>query len=910
MIKRILITVLILVVLAGAGIHYWLHRDPPDSVIAAENAIASKGLVAIGYFNNDLLTTILDYARGEKDPSPLSMPGMDEGLWDDLYSGSVNLKENLDHIVIGAHLDIDTTTITSDIKDSTTIDVGIVTIGKFNWSSIRDAIQDFYIIEDKENNIFKITKKKDKPEKEERICPGDEVTKVKKDTEYYIHLNNTRLVVSNNLENLNTFIARLDTKAVAEVDLSRWREFRKGKLTGAGFLYPNELIDSTTGMTKFLLQKEFSDETELTKAFAGAKIDYMKPGFKFDVHLQANNQAWIKEKSEKIASAVSDIRKKHAEDLPSLNKLLSGFKISHSRTIMDISFAMDGDTTKKIPDIIGEFFGSLFSLGSTSDGDRKSEERIDEKPWDYSLNKSFEQITDFYPEKNYPIPSFTDGPFGIDIDKVALGEKSNLLELDIKSQIRLPDKQGSWFSSKAEFTITIDTVKSKDGQELLRDEYCMEELEDNFAKKNREPESGFNYSNDNAYVSKTIRLVPETSFKDLDRVVGKVSFTIPTRVKKIPVTLKRGTVVEHNGMRFYLSSIKQQSISYQVSGDKDKLLEVRALNSKGQTLRFDSSTSISNRNVKNFKGDVKGIEIYVLEKQVKHEREFELKAEDIFEVRYNEEKKILPILVEPGVVKKSKWKRLKSENISLSTLYYYGRPLKQRDGKIIDEYKSGPLIITHAHKYNDKWSNQPSLQIYMPFFAELVGNLSALEVHITDPLNQKTQKEFKDFVKISAGQNTETGEYVASYSYKESPYIVKNIWIDLDLETGTKIQTLDGKLTFRLPQKISRTQIELSEIGKPININENTIILQQINKGFIPRMKIDFEGETEKLINLVAITQTGERAFPAQTELSDNKWLIQFDLGHIYTHLELIMAEDQAIIEYPFNLKPEYTLEQ
>jgi len=75
-------------------------------------------------------------------------------------------------------------------------------------------------------------------------------------------------------------------------------------------------------------------------------------------------------------------------------------------------------------------------------------------------------------------------------------------------------------------------------------------------------------------------------------------------------------------------------------------------------------------------------------------------------------------------------------------------------------------------------------------------------------------------------------------------------------------------------------------------------------------MKIDFEGQTEKLVNIVAITQTGERVFPAQTRLEDNKWEIQYDLGHVYTHLELIMAEDQSIIEYPFNLKPEYTLEQ
>lgn len=75
-------------------------------------------------------------------------------------------------------------------------------------------------------------------------------------------------------------------------------------------------------------------------------------------------------------------------------------------------------------------------------------------------------------------------------------------------------------------------------------------------------------------------------------------------------------------------------------------------------------------------------------------------------------------------------------------------------------------------------------------------------------------------------------------------------------------------------------------------------------------MKIDFEGQTEKLVNIVAITQTGERVFPAQTRLEDNKWEIQYDLGHVYTYLELIMAEDQSIIEYPFNLKPEYTLEQ
>jgi len=909
-IKRILITVLILVVLAGAGIHYWLHQEPPDSVIAAENAVATKGLVAIGYFNNDLLTTILDYARGEKDPSPLSMPGMDEGLWNDLYSGSVNLKENLDHVVFGANLAIDTTTITSDLANNTTIDVGIIALGKFNWSSIRGAISESYIIEDKKNNNYKITQKKEETEKVERVCPGDEKTEANKQTKFYINFSNTRLIVASSFENLQGLLSRIDKNADAEIDLSQWSEFRKGKLTSVGIIYPYELIESTTGMSKFVLQNTFTDDSEITKAFAGAEIDYLAAGFKFQVHLEANNQTWIKESSDKMNAAIGELKKEYSQDLPTLHKLLSGFKVSHSKQLMDISFSLDVDTLKRIPDLIGEFIGSLFSFGSALDEESKSKERIDENPWDYANNKSFEDISDFKPEKDRPIPGIVDGPFGIDIDKVALGEKTNLLELDIKSQIHMPIKQVSWFGSGANITLAISSVKGKDGHELLRDEYCMEKLEDIFAKKNNEPESGYNYSGDKAYVSKTIRLVPETSFKDIDKVVGNVSFTIPTRAKRIPVELKRGTVVEHNGMRFYLGSIKQQSVSYQVSGDKEKLLEIRALNSKGQTLQSSFGTSSSYRNVKSFRGDVKGLEIYVLEKQVNHEREFELTAENIFMIKYNEEKKSPPILVEPDVVKDSKWKKLSKQDVSLGTLKYYGKVLLERDKEIVAEYSKSPIIITVEHDYDEKWSNTPELRIYMPFFAKLIKNLSALEIHITKPLNQKTNKELQEFRDIRAAQKTDTGEYVSGYSYKDTPYISNRMWLYLDLETGTKIETLEGKLIFRLPQKISRTEVELSEIGKPININGNTLTVREINRGFIPRLKIDFEGQTEKLVTLIAITDKGKRIFPHQTDLRDNKWVIQYDLGPVYTHLELVMAEEQTKIEYPFNLKPEYTLEQ
>ncbi|NIS09268.1 MAG: hypothetical protein GWO07_11005 [Candidatus Dadabacteria bacterium] len=914
MIKKLSIVILFLLVIAAGTVHFWLHKDPPDAVIAAENALATEGLLMIAYFNNDLLTTILNYTRGEEDPSPMHMPVLDEGLWDDLYSGKVNLKENLDYIIVGASLPSDLTTIPSDHPANSSFQEGIIALGTFDRNSIQSAIRENYRVENEQENLYKITEIKQEPEKEKRVCPEDKSKETISNNESYIYATNNRLIASSSIENINKILNRLDNNAKADTDLTKWREFRKGTLGSTGFLLPYELIESSTGISKYLLQKEITDETALRKVFTGASVDYLKAGVKFDIHVQADNQDWLKEKSQNISKAVSEFKKESAEDYPTLQKLVSGFKISHSKDIMDISFAIDIDTLKRIPDLIGEFVGSLFSLGSASDGENESEERINENPWDYANNKGFEQMSDFTPEKNWPIPSITDGPFGIVIDSVSLGEKSNLLELDIKSQIRLPKKDEdnfmSWFGSGAELTLVIDSVKSEDGQELRRDEYCMEKLEDNFAKKNSEPESGFAYSNNTAYVSKTIRLITETSLKDIDKVIGKVSFTVPSKVKKIPVTLKKGTVVEHNDMRFYLSSIKQQSISYQISGDKDKLLEVRALNDKGQTLQSSFGSSSSYRNVKSFRGNVQGLEIYVLDNKTEFERNFELKAEDIFKVKYNEEKNTLPVLVEPGIVKKSRWKNLASKKISLATLNYYKMPITDRNKDIVAVHTHSPILITAEHKFNQKWYSQPMLQVYMPFIGELNKNLSALEVHITKPLNEKTKKEFTKFTEIRAPQSTKTGEYVTSYSHKDSPYMVDQIGIDLDLETGTKIETLEGKLTFRLPQKVTRTEVELSEIGKPMNINENIITVREINKGFIPRLKIDFEGNTEKLITIIAITDTGQRIFPAQTRLENNTWEIQYDLGPAFTHFEVVMADEQTVIEYPFSLKPEYSQEQ
>ncbi|NIV10981.1 MAG: hypothetical protein GWN62_06720, partial [Aliifodinibius sp.] len=78
---------------------------------------------------------------------------------------------------------------------------------------------------------------------------------------------------------------------------------------------------------------------------------------------------------------------------------------------------------------------------------------------------------------------------------------------------------------------------------------------------------------------------------------------------------------------------------------------------------------------------------------------------------------------------------LGSKKVSLATLNYYGRPIAERDKDIVAEHTHSPIIITAEHKFNQQWYSQPTLQVYMPFIGELNKNLSALEVHVTKPLN-------------------------------------------------------------------------------------------------------------------------------------------------------------------------------
>jgi hypothetical protein len=92
--------------------------------------------------------------------------------------------------------------------------------------------------------------------------------------------------------------------------------------------------------------------------------------------------------------------------------------------------------------------------------------------------------------------------------------------------------------------------------------------------------------------SKIVHLIPGADVRGLQRIAGHISLRLPTKTEVVTVAVpKAGTVVEKHGVRIAINQVAGGALSYEITGDRDRVLVVQALNAKGQPLA--SSMKIS-----------------------------------------------------------------------------------------------------------------------------------------------------------------------------------------------------------------------------------------------------------------------------------------------------------------------------
>lgn len=895
-----ILLLLSIALLLFATLHLWLHQKAPPSVETAENALATKNLFLIGHLNHDRLNSMLELVdtamnNGIEDPSPFAPPGLQAELWNTLYSGTGGLQNNMDQLIFAMTADPDTKQATTDL----------VVSGGFSRDNLLSALKTGYEVTPQDDGNYQLKKISDKPEK--RICPTDQNKRHARSPYIWLHISEYWLLVSNTQQRLQELMTRLGQQAPAEIELGNWRLYRNQRLMSIGLLTP-ESAAASGGMTGFMVGGAAKKNPEVSFVFAGADLGYQPIGAAFNAQINTADKQWVTKKQAEFSQQLNKMKTEAAALSPTLSELLSGLDISADDTQLNLDATIQLATIKKIPDMVGEAFASIFSFGSSSRPSKTQAERINETPWNYVNNNKLQQLPAFNHGDFDKNVMHTQGPFAVDLSSVSLGEKSGLTEIAIETKLEIPEIEGRWWDSKAEIKLMIEEILSHEGQELMRDELCIKDDIVMFGK-NRDPyTSPLSVNQGKASIRKTIRLKENVTFNDIQSISGQMSLSAPTSVKALKLAHKQGQHLEHNGVRVFIRNAGQQELAYRVSGEKDRLIEIRAFNKKGQVLQQGSSWSSSDGNAStSYAGDIDRLTVYIADKKLNKRFDFKLNAEDFYRFQ-SEQKSPLTGIPDVETITTDTWGKL--EQLDIKDLKRNEKKHRYYNGeKLIGQLKEAPFMLSFFHNDQSSWDNKLKFELYTPLHNSLINNMSAVALSV---LNQTGDKTYYLPIMINPGHSYNDEErkfiaYVVDTQYQNIDYDVTSSSIEIGLEKQQAIQQLKGELLVRLPQEITTIELEPPKLGKPVHWNGITLALENLSRGMIPRLRFAVSGKIDQLIEIAAVTASGEKHPPAQIDFRDEKWMVQYDLRNDIEKFSLTLAEKQLVRQYPFDMQADYS---
>ena len=882
----LIIVALVLVAIAFTG-YALVNRAVPKSVSIAENAFITDELVAIAYFDNTKFNSIKRFLRGEADSEPILSSIAEKQLIDELLYGKSNVSENLESLVFGIQF-----------KDDAPY-LHALFYGQFDWGEIEKVIGKHYSLDKVDNKHYVLEKRQPK----EFVCPEDSADQ--KSQSIYLYQNSNWIVLSSNSDSQNQLVQRLNSPISSVSKLTDWQNFRERKLFGLGVLSPTNTVQSAGSMGRLIMGKTIEQNSEAETLFVGGAVDLINFGIELHGQVHATND-WVTEWQRKITSEVRNTAEKVKPTSPTLSKVISGVSTKTDDDTLNIYSQISSETLRSLPKIIPESLQYAFTGSSVSEEESQNEERINESPWDFKINQRFKNLPSFQKDAFSEHTLFQKKAFAVLLERVEFNNEMDAVELEIKAQMQLPETESTtfWFGSQANLSLQIDSVKDKNNIEILRDERCIKDLP-TFTKPNEDAVSGFSSSNNHAYLQKKIRLNSQNTFQDVHSIHGEILFTVPVDVAVHEVIAKVGEVIEKDGVRVYITKTGKQSVTYQVSGNTERLVEVRALNALGQTLEngFSMGESLEGSNMltstNTYYGDVTSLEIYIASSMFSENIEFDIQPGK-WKRHSEKDSNTTPRPNLPATTTLSEWYEYKVVDEEL--IKSLKKAALYQSGPVVGSGGGSPFWFIVQHDHTNSWSKSPQLILIVPLIESLIENYSFTRFNISSG-----DLSANSFVKMSPPRLTSNGEYASAIDHPTHKFTRVMTLLDFEVEDNQKFEVIEGKLEFRLPLKLEKNKLEIPKLGESVKIKGSEITLNYLSFNFSPRMSFTYAGPLVNFVNLVAITKSGEFLFPEQASLSQNKRDIDFEMRQDVDHLLLITAEEQELISYPIEIKPEYS---
>ncbi len=895
-----IVAILLLAVVAGAAAigWYWLNRPISADALAIEAAVADGSLVAIGHVDVERIVELKTRWFGSDDSGAVPIPEEHKALLEKLFAGDANFTDNLEHLIFAINV----------LAEETRVEPTLILAGRFDEAAIRTTLAAEYQLESLGNGLWSMVRAP--KQAEGRSCPEPESARPRPVAKpHYLHITPQRLLISGSDAQARHMEQRLVSGDPAAQELEAWRAYRRGQLASFMVFIPADASRAVDGLPGMVARKAATDTPHISQIAARVGLAPLSAGLHADVSLTSSDAGWISEKAAKLRQGLEQWSQDSRNVSPSLGRLVSRISVADTPDTLQIDVGVDGEMLSEIGQTVQEAIASFFTV-KVSDGRRDEGPVVDQimqHPTDYAANAGLERLPTYEPASYEAHPLFMDGSFAANLESVTRNSEG-LFEFKLTGVVPLPKGEFGSFRVGS-LTFWIDEVADAEGRSLLRDEHCVEPPR--WGKRNHEPVVDTSLFTDKVTVQKWVRLAEGAAPGDAAVISGRLEFSAPVQVRRFALPLTAGGHIEHLGLRFFVNRVGEDgNVSFQISGEKDRFLELRALNQDGKPLQTDwMMGDVENgRLTRHFKGTIHSLEIYVAERYTKQQAAFTLR--DLFAAPEKKEQTVRAPWFAPEAIPESAW----TQYAALDMKRLHADPKEaewhggERQGPPIATLIKAPIALDLTHKV-EAWGNNPALRIYYPMIPELPGVLSGLSYRIDEPAREKTGAE--RYVKIFYPYYHMNGETTVHYNREHQingkPFVGQQINLIAGLEQNERLERFAGRIRFRLPTRTASTRLPLDELWQGRSVDGVTVTLTALERGMFPGYAMKVEGAVDRLVNLHGISPEGERIMAAPINFQEGGyWTMTLPFTPGMREAELVIATEQKVYDYPFDFKPKY----
>ncbi len=857
-----------------------------------EQALANDSIVVLAHANISALAKLEDRFLGTGDENPLKSIEEKKGFITELEKIGLDLRTDISDALFSLHID-----------DKEKANKAAVLLGNFSTAKIIKYLEDSHgATKWKSGNgdVYEFDiEDSDTCKKEHKV----------------VHISDSLILAGEEREFVGTVLGWLKStgKGVNSTDkLNKWTTYRGGKLLSVAVFAPDKAHNTSSGMGAMMLSGASKKLEAVQSMYVGASVSPLGDGIVLELLLNSNDKEWITTSATKWQEKVAKNRVKVVEKVKTAAPLYDALKITPESEHLKLNITLDEKAKDTIGDIAKELVSGMFGGGGRRVAGAAPDDQLDDNPKMFLANYSTKDFKAYDMDLYGSTKSvWTDGPFGITLEKLGLDDK-NQIEIEFSATGQSIEN----FGKTPGATITVSTVTSRNGAELMRLDSCGKDKSQDPVRfvsvEDQTYKDGKSITYQNLRATKKVGLVKGASLVDIKEIKGKISLRLPIKTESviIPAPVSNHAVNKY-GARVFIKMAEKGKISFEQSGDVDAILAVRALNKDKKYLygvgSFSSSGFFSSGTkniVRSYRGDTKFVEIVFAKKLedisydfvlndlmpdfsekdwVKNLPDPEPGSKEAFNKEFSTVKTTL-------VEKHSSW-----EDLPLAT------SVKGPINLLLKEVRTGYMVF-------GKNNFSSEFEIQGPVVPALTDNLSGVEVLVNKiEYTDGTKNELNSSLFFSLGENTRDS-YVNGgvVKNKDLKYIVGNSKLELNLAELDKyskkdLQLIVGTLALRLPKKFQTARFDALSLGKNSEAGPFVAIVSSLSKG---KLSINGTGPVEKIVRIQVLNKNGDSIGRAESIISnDNIWTTSVEFQGTPVNVEITYATKQDLIKYPYTLK-------